>query len=198
MKGIGSYIVSPGHSYTYKFQATDNPIANLVYVPTTSSSTNEEILVNGNVVKEFNTRVNDSENSNVKLVEFNVPTYTNSNDTLEYEVTIKNNDLENDFYLSCFNFKTLKNYNNEYITDYKGFGTGRDGWIISPGASDYAYNELQENDLEGQGELRGSYHGEEYLEEEYIDWNYSKGFFEKDYTNAKVKLKVYQLKTTHK
>lgn len=151
--GIGTYQINPNQTLDFEFKTTHNPIANILFYGTNMSSNDVDIIVNGETVKKINPRsVRLTNSKGYGLVSFPVPHGLNNEAT--YTVSIKNNHTSNNFYFSCFNFFLLDEYDNQYINNYKAFGTPLT-WINGVGANDYAIWDSDNNTW------LGSFHGGE-------------------------------------
>ena len=165
--GVGAYKLYYGNSVSYNIPITMKEKCNLLFLGTTTSSQKIQIKVNDIVVKEFNPRAFTIGTSNgVGIVDFEVPKKSTTN--TEFKVSISNVDTTGYFYPCAINFKTLSDYDGEYISDFKCFGSNSNGWITNNGASDYAL-------FDGDKKLwLGSYHGGEILKQEQISWGIQK------------------------
>lgn len=139
---------------TYKVKTGTNGKANVVLFGTTTSSTSVDILVNGVVVKNVNTRnFALGVNLTFKLIELDIPSRVNL--LTDVNITLRNNNLNNErMHFACANFYHLKEYDGQDVDFYKCFNTSTT-WIDNAGASDYA---IFDHDLQ---QWCGSYHGGE-------------------------------------
>lgn len=161
--GIGAYKLYYGSSVSYNIPVTMNGKCNLMFLGTATSSQKIQIKVNDILIKEFNPRAFIMESYNgIGIIEFDVPTKSTTNNIIK--ITIANADSTGYFYPCAINVKKLCEYNGEYITDFKCFGSTSVGWITNSGASDYALYDYEAK------KWFGSYHGGEILEQEQILW----------------------------
>lgn len=138
--------------FTFTFNETKVEKGNILVLATPNSSENNEIRINGKVVKTFDASC--LEGYEYRIIEFDLPIkYGNS--TILVDVCNKNTSNKN-LYLICANFKELKDYKGEYITKYKAFVDSH-SYIDDKGANDYA---MYDN---ASGRYCGSYHGGEKL-----------------------------------
>lgn len=155
--GIGVYGIShtsEPSTVSYDVKIGTNGKCNVLLFGTATSSEDVDILVNGEVVKNINTRkFGLGSNLTYKIVEFEIPTRVNI--TTDVKVVLRNNDITGKkMYFSCLNFLNLKDYDGRDVDLYKVFTTSQK-WIDHGGASDYA---IFDHDLQ---QWCGSYHGGE-------------------------------------
>lgn len=155
--GVGVYGLShtsEPSTVSYDVKIGTNGKCNVLLFGTSTSSEDVDILVNGEVVKNINTRkFGLGTNLTYKIVEFEIPTRVNI--VTDVKVVLRNNDTSgNKLYFSCLNFLNLKDYDGRDVDLYKVFTTSQK-WIDHDGASDYA---IFDHDLQ---KWCGSYHGGE-------------------------------------
>lgn len=133
--------------------------SNVVFLTSASSSTNVDIFVND---KKVVSGIDLSEaSSRIKIVEFDLPYSALPASILENTIKIVNNSATTHAYISCVNFKKLKDLNttNYYHDSYAIFPSGRYyRGDTSTGASDYAIFDDDEQ------KWCGSFHGGEISE----------------------------------
>lgn len=139
---------------TYKVKSGTNGKANVVLFGTTTSSTSVDVLVNGVLVRNFNTReFAIGTNLTFKIVELDIPSRVNL--SADVSITLRNNNTNSErMHFACANFYPLKEYDGQDVDFYKCFVTSTT-WLDNAGASDYA---IFDHDLQ---KWCGSYHGGE-------------------------------------
>ena len=139
---------------SWDVQIGTNRKCNMLLFGTTTSSTDVDILVNGEVVANVDTtKFAIGTNLTYKVLEFEIPTRVNISTSVK--VTLRNNDTSGAYAnFSCLNYMKLKDYDGRDIDFYKVFTTSRK-WIDHAGSSDYA---IFDKDLQ---QWCGSYHGGE-------------------------------------
>ena len=139
---------------SWDVQIGTNRKCNMLLFSTTTSSTDVDILVNGEVVVNLDTtKFAIGTNLTYRVVEFEIPTRVNISTSVK--VTLRNNDTSGAYaQFSCLNYMKLKDYDGRDIDFYKVFTTSRK-WIDHAGSSDYA---IFDKDLQ---QWCGSYHGGE-------------------------------------
>lgn len=164
--GIGVYSISStseDSSVSWSVLANKCKRGNVLILGSPGSTTQAELYVNGELVRTFDpTKFVVGGNNHYQLIEFDVPTLTNS--TSHYEVKLVNKDhTGKPLYYSCCNFYELDRYPGADIDLYKVIVLD-ETYLEANGASDYAILDQETN------RWVGSYHGGETRDYARITW----------------------------
>lgn len=180
-EGIGAYRFASGTSVSYRVPAVaGNKKMNILFYCTSGSSNDVGIYINNELVYEFSPQdsVTTNGSSTVRVIEFDIPSSALGSNI---EIRIENNAASGWTYICALNFFRLEDYEGQYITDYKAFGSTKSGWIESSGANDYAIRDAN-------GLLFGSYHGGEISESDQIYFNHANHYPVSEYDFANLPL----------
>lgn len=160
-KPIQSYEIKPKTSVSYNLQPTMANTMNVAMYARGGYTSNENfnLKIDGEIIQELN--IKNAPMQYTRVYNFNVPP-TDSN----FKLTIENTS-EKSVYLTGLNMYSLEDYKRQEINQFVAYGqTNVVNFIDNAGASDYAFKNLETN------ELFGSYHGGEKVQScklEYID-----------------------------
>ncbi len=163
--GMGCYVVNPSTEVEYDLPITEFDEANLLIMGTVGSGDDLQVFVAGKLVKTINAKsyVTSDNNTAFATITFKIPSKKGSSNK-KFSIKLRNNASTGNNYICALNYFKLKDYKGHPITNYKGFGTNKPGWITRSGASDYALYDQEE------GKWFGSYHGGEISLYNRVQW----------------------------